>query len=46
MKFGDCHNIHIGTYLSEDNCNEANKNREQSGDNSTAMISKYLQFQM
>ena len=36
MKFGDCHNIHIGTYLSEDNCNEANKNREQSGDNSTS----------
>ena len=23
MKFGDCHDIHIGTYMSEDNCKEA-----------------------
>ena len=36
MKFGDCHNIHIGTYLSEDNCNEANKNSEESGASSSS----------
>jgi|TARA_B110000114_G_C14916155_1_gene326573 hypothetical protein len=23
MQFGDCHDVHIGTYLTEDNCEEA-----------------------
>ena len=36
MKFGDCHDIHIGTYLNEDNCNEAKENLESSDDSSTS----------
>jgi hypothetical protein len=36
MEFGDCHDIHIGTYLSEDNCEEAKENLESSDDSSTS----------
>ena len=30
MEFGDCHDIHIGTYLNQDNCEEAKKNLSDS----------------
>ena len=36
MKFGDCHDIHIGTYLNEDNCNEAKENLESTDDSSSS----------
>ena len=32
MEFGDCHDIHIGTYLNEDNCNEAKEQLENDSD--------------
>lgn len=36
MKFGDCHDIHIGTYLNEDNCEEAKENLESTDDSSSS----------
>lgn len=32
LKFGDCHDIHIGTYITEDNCNDAKDQMENDSD--------------
>ena len=36
MKFGDCHDIHLGTYLNEENCNSAKEVLESSDDNTSS----------
>lgn len=41
MKFGDCHDIHIGTYLSEDNCEEAKEKLITDSEGSTYARKKY-----